>query len=203
MLHFWPNFISPGQKIDFPNCIPAKQKEMKLDWKNFISFVSFQRSLISFGNVSNQTYWFPSLYSNQTKWNEVWLEEFHINCYLLNEFQKALNSFGNVFKLISHIVFQLNKLKWSLIGIISFHLLAYKSFQRLLISFENASNQTYERKYLQNFQSKLMISVNFSNQTSFQLFHWNVIRKTKFEWKFFHSKFIWLVWLEEFTDIFW
>ena len=109
--------MRPIKHIDFPHCIPTKQNEMKFDWKNFISFVT------------------------------------------------------------------------------------YKSFQRLLISFENASNQTYERKYLQNFQSKLMISVNFSNQTSFQLFHWNEIRETKFDWKFFHSKFIWLVWLEEFTDI--
>ena len=35
-----PNFISPGQEIDFPHCIPNKQNEMKFDWKNFISFVT-------------------------------------------------------------------------------------------------------------------------------------------------------------------
>ena len=36
----------------------SSQNEMKFDWKNFISFVtykSFQRSLITSGNVSNQT----------------------------------------------------------------------------------------------------------------------------------------------------
>ena len=107
-------------------------------------------------------------------------------CYISDQTSFLLGK-----KLISLIVFQPNKMKWSLIGRISFHLLAYKSFQRLSISFENVSNQTYERKYLQSFQSKLMsklmISVNFSNQTSFQLFHWNEIRETKFDWKFFHS----------------
>ena len=45
--------------------------------------------------------------------------------------------------LICFIVFQPNEMKWSLIGKISFHLLAYKSFQRSLISFGNVSNQTY------------------------------------------------------------
>ena len=48
---------------------------------HLLAYKSFQRSLISFGNASNQTYWFPSLYSNQTKWNEVWLEKFHFICY--------------------------------------------------------------------------------------------------------------------------
>jgi len=36
----------------------------------------------------------------------------------------------------------------------------WKNFQRSLISFENTSNQTNERKYLENFQNKLLISVN-------------------------------------------
>jgi len=63
-------------------------------------------------------------------------------------------------------------------------------FQRSLISFGNTSYQTNERKYSENFQSKLMISVNPDNQTSFQLFYWNEIRERKFYLKFFHSNFI-------------
>ena len=74
-------------------------------------------------------------------------------------------------------------------------------FLRSLISFGNTSYQTNERKYSQDFQCKLMISVNSDNQTSFQLFYWNEIREWKFYWKFFHSNFIWLVWLEYFSDI--
>ena len=70
-----------------------------------------------------------------------------------------------------------------------------------IINFLNTSYQTNERKYSQDFQCKLMISVNSDNQTSFQLFYWNEIREWKLYWKFFHSNFIWLVWLEYFSDI--
>ena len=88
-------------------------------------------------------------------------------CYISDQTSFLLGK-----KLISIIVFQPNKMKWSLIGRISFHLLTYKSLQRSLISFGNTSYQTNERKYSEDFQSKL-ISVNSDNQTSFQLFYWN------------------------------
>ena len=69
--------------------------------------------------------------------------------------QRSKISFGNT----SH---QTNERKYS------------EFFQRSLISFGNTS---YQRKYSDNFQSKLTISVNSDNQTSFQLFYWNEIRE--------------------------
>ena len=113
-------------------------------------------------------------------------------------------------------------MKWCLIGRISFPFVGLKEFPEIInflwkyiqsnkwkevlgdfpeiINFLNTSYQTNERKYSQDFQCKLMISVNSDNQTSFQLFYWNEIREWKLYWKFFHSNFIWFVWLEEFTD---
>ena len=114
-------------------------------------------------------------------------------------------------------------MKWCLIGRISFPFVSLKEFPEIInflwkyiqsnkwkevlgdfpeiINFLNTSYQTNERKYSQDFQCKLMISVNSDNQTSFQLFYWNEIREWKLYWKFFHSNFIWLVWLEYFSDI--